>query len=107
MPIDPNRRRDGAARAPRLTRDEAETIAVQAVGFLASREDHFLRFVALTGMTVDGVRASLGDGAVLGAVLDFVLADEALLLEFAAAAGIAPDRPARARALLPGAPAPD
>lgn len=105
MPIDPNRRRDGRVRAAPLTRDEAETLAIQAVAFLAGQEEHFLRFVALTGTTVDTLRESLADAAVLGAVLDFVLADEALLLAFCASAAIAPDRPARARRLLPGAPA--
>ncbi len=102
MPIDPNRRRGGLPRAAKLTREEAETIAIQAVAFLAGQEDHFLRFVALTGTSVDAVRESLGDPAVLGAVLDFVLADEALLLAFCASASIAPDRPAGARRLLPG-----
>lgn len=102
MPIDPNRRRDGPSRAPGLTRDDAETLAIQAVAFLAGQEDHFLRFVALTGTSVDAVRESLGDPAVLGAVLDFVLADEALLLAFCASVSIAPDRPGRARRLLPG-----
>ena len=107
MPIDPNRRRDHSARASRLTRDEAETLAIQAVAFLAGQEDHFLRFVALTGTSVDTVRESLGDAAVLGAVLDFVLADEALVVAFCAASGLAPDLPARARRLLPGAPVED
>lgn len=104
MPIDPNRRRDPAGRPARLTADDAETLAIRAVGFLAGEEDRFLRFVALTGMTVDAVRARLADPAVLGAVLDFVLADEALLLAFCAEAEIAPELPARARRLLPGAP---
>ena len=104
MPIQEGRVRAAAGRTPKLGRAEAETLAIRAVTFLAAREDLFLRFVALTGMSVDQVRASLADAAVLGAVLDFVLADEALLLDLARELAVPPDLPARARRLLPGGP---
>jgi hypothetical protein len=107
VPIQENRPRRPPGRAPRLTREDAETLAIRVVAFLAEREDLFLRFVALSGMSVDQVRASLADPAVLGAVLDFVLADEALVLELAAALAVPADLPARARRLLPGAPVED
>jgi hypothetical protein len=103
VPIQENRPRRLIGRAPKLTRGDAETLAIRAVAFLAAREELLLRFVALSGMGVDQLRASLGDPAVLGAVLDFVLADEALVLELAAALEVAADLPARARRLLPGA----
>lgn len=89
---------------PKLTREDAETLALRALVHLAEREDLFLRFVALTGMSVDEVRARIGDGATLGAVLDFMLGDEALVIEFATACELPPDTVAKARALLPGAP---
>jgi hypothetical protein len=104
MPIQENRPRGPGGRAPRLTREDAETLAIRAVAFLAAREDLFLRFVALTGMSVDQVRGSLADPAVLGAVLDFVLADETLVLALVRELDVAPELPARARRLLPGAP---
>ena len=104
MPIQENRPRRPVGRTPKLTREAAETLAIRAVAFLAEREELFLRFVALTGMSVDQVRGSLADPVVLGAVLDFVLADEALVLELVAALDVAPDLPARARRLLPGGP---
>jgi hypothetical protein len=104
MPIQEGRARAPLGRARKLTREDAETLAIRAVAFLAAREDLFLRFVALTGMSVDQVRGNLADPAVLGAVLDFVLADEALVLEMVGELQVAPDLPARARRLLPGAP---
>jgi hypothetical protein len=107
MPIQEGRPRRPIGRAPRLTREDAETLAIRAVAFLAGREELFLRFVALTGMTVEQVRASLAEPTVLGAVLDFVLADEALVVELAAELDVPPDLPARARRLLPGAPVDD
>jgi hypothetical protein len=48
------------------------------------------------------VRARAADPEFLGFVLDFLLSDEAALVAFAEEAGIAPDRPLRARAALPG-----
>ena len=42
------------------------------------------------------------DTTVLAGVLDYILGDESLVLEFAEYAGIAPDAPARARSALPG-----
>jgi hypothetical protein len=104
MPIQEGRVRGPGGRPPKLTLEDAETLAICAVGFLAAREDLFLRFVALTGLSVDQVRERLGDPAVLGAVLDFMLADEALVLAFVQELDVAPELPARARRLLPGAP---
>jgi hypothetical protein len=107
VPIQENRPRRPVGREAKLTREDAETLAIRAVGFLAAREDLFLRFVTLTGMTVDQVRGQLAEPAVLGAVLDFVLADEALVLALVQELDVAPELPARARRLLPGAPVED
>lgn len=85
------------------TREEAETLAIRAVGFLADRPDLFRRFLGLSGLTVEDVRGRLADPALLGAVLDFILFDEALTRELAAEVGVAPDMPVRARRQLPGA----
>jgi hypothetical protein len=107
MPIQEGRVRRSGGRAAKLSREDAETVAIRAVAFLAAREDLFLRFVSLTGMTGDQVRGSLAEPAVLGAVLDFVLADEALVLALVQELDVAPELPARARRLLPGAPVED
>ena len=80
---------------------EAEAVALQAVAFIVGDEDLMPRFVALTGCGGDEIRARLAEPAFLGAVLDFLLADEPSLLSFAAAAGVAPDAPMRARRRFP------
>ena len=87
-----------------LTQEAAEAIAIRAVGFLAARESLMLRFMALTGLSIDDVKARLGDPETLGAVLDFILFDESLVTEFAAAIEVEPGVPAAARRKLPGAP---
>lgn len=48
------------------------------------------------------MRERAADPEFLGFVLDFLLMDDATLIAFAEDEGIAPDRPLRARAALPG-----
>jgi hypothetical protein len=88
-------------RRPRLDRDAAMAIAAQAVGFLAEDSDRLARFLALTGLAPDALRSGLSQPTLLGAVLDHLLSDEALLLAFAEAAALPPELPAAARRLLP------
>lgn len=85
-------------------KDTAETAALQALGFVAADDDRLARFMGLAGVSVDELKARASDPAFLGGVLDFVLEDEALLLEFCEASGLKPAAVARLRADLPGAP---
>ena len=85
------------------TQEEAETLAIRMVGALAHRPELLQRFLALAGISPDDLRSRLGEPALLGAVLDFVLYDEALTRELAAALDVPPEFPALARRQLPGA----
>lgn len=84
------------------TADAALDLAAEALGFLAADPERLRRFLALSGLDPSEVRAAAADPGFLPAVLDYVLADESLLLAFAAAQGIAPERVARTRAALGG-----
>jgi hypothetical protein len=84
--------------------ENAETIALQALAWLAREEDHLARFMGLAGLSVDELRARASEPAFLGGVLDFVLENEALLVAFAEAAELKPEAVARVRRQLPGAP---
>ena len=86
-----------------MERDVAESIALQALAFIAGEAKHLERLLAETGLTAESLRADAAEPTLLAGVLDFVLADEARLLDFCGHAGLKPDRPARARARLPGA----
>lgn len=88
------------------TAPEAETLALDALRFLAGEPERLGRFLALTGMGPADLMARAADPALLGAVLDHVLADESLLHLCAAETGVAPDAIARARRRLPGGPVP-
>ncbi len=85
-----------------MNQDAAQTVAIMALSFLAEDADRLGRFMGWTGLGIDEVRAAASDPALLGGVLDYLLAHEALLVEFADHAGIAPEEPARARQALPG-----
>ena len=83
-------------------RDEAEAFAIHAVGYLAGQEDGLERFSSLTGIGIDEIRARIADGDFLGAVLDYVLFDDKLVSDVAAAADLLPEAVLQARRLLPG-----
>ena len=92
---------DQATLSP-LPRDAAETLALTALGWIAADEERAGAFLGMAGATPEDLRARAQDPEFLGFVLDFLLADEEALLAFCEAEGLAPDRPMRARAGLPG-----
>ncbi|ABD27542.1 conserved hypothetical protein [Novosphingobium aromaticivorans DSM 12444] len=64
---------------------------------MLSDTDRAERFLGLTGLTPDELRAGLGDPAVLGAVIDFLANHEADLVNAAFALDIAPEAIVAAR----------
>jgi hypothetical protein len=84
--------------------DQAETIALQALGFLAEDVQRLGRFLALTGLGPAELKAEAGSARMLAAVLDHLMKDESLLLVFAAGSAIAPELIAAAHRQLEGAP---
>ena len=90
-----------AAQTP-LPPERAEVLALTALGWLAAQDDLLAGFLGASGASLDDLRARAADPAFLGAVLDFVLMDDAWVLGFAAHAQVPPDMVLRARAGLPG-----
>jgi Protein of unknown function (DUF3572) len=82
--------------------DSAQSLAVSALAFIAPDSDRLNRFLSLTGLGPDNLRTAAADPAFLGSVLDYLVGDEALLVEFAADAGLKPETVARACAVLRG-----
>jgi hypothetical protein len=92
---------------PDQRRDAAEGIAIEALSFLATDPERIARFLALTGLTPQTLRAAAATPGFLGAVMEHVTADSSLLLTFAANAGRDPEEIARAREILIGPPVPE
>lgn len=85
-----------------LTMDDAIALALKGLTFLASDGPRLTRFLRLTGMEPDDLRAQAGEDATLIAVLDHLLSDQSLLLVFAAEIPVPPERVEQARVLLAG-----
>jgi len=94
------------ARSTTALREAAEQLAVSALGFLAAEPDRLSRFLSLSGLGPQNLRAAAADPAFLASVLDYLLSDEPLLLAFAAAQEQAPETIAAARRAL-GEPPPE
>ena len=85
-----------------MPRAEAEALAASALEWLTRDPGRLGAFLAVTGAGLEDLRGLIADPVFLGSVLDFLLSDEAMLMAFCEALDLAPDRPMRARAGLPG-----
>ncbi len=86
--------------------DSAHALALQALAFIVSEPETAGGFLAQGGLSPDELAARAGDPDLLAAVMDFILSEDRLVLDFAAAAGVAPEKILSARAALPGGDAP-
>ena len=84
------------------SQDFAETVALQCLGWIAGHEELLPVFLGSTGAAEADLRAGAQDPDFLGSVLDFLLMDDAWVVEFCAAHGMSNDAPMQARAALPG-----
>lgn len=89
---------DGGA----VRRDAAEALGIEALSFLAAEPERLGRFLALAGVGPDELRAAATAPHFLAGVLDHLVGDERLLIEFAAHAQIKPEAVMRAAIALGG-----
>lgn len=85
-----------------MRQESAETLALQALGWILGQDDLLAAFLAATGASGDDLRSLAATPEFLAAVLEFLVAEDDRVLAFAAAAGIAPTLPMEARATLAG-----
>jgi hypothetical protein len=81
-------------------KEAARALAVAALTFLAGDHERLERFLALTGLGPQSLRAAAREPSFLLGVLDHVASDESLLLAFAGESGFDPEDVGRARAVL-------
>lgn len=87
---------------PRQTLQDAEGLAIQALGFLAAEPERIGPFLAVTGLDPGRLRAAAAEPGFLAAILEHIGSSDSLLLEFAGNLGLNPESVAQARRLLAG-----
>jgi hypothetical protein len=63
-------------------REEAEAVAIRALGFVAADPELLPRFLAITGIEAAAIRRAAAEPGFLAGVLQFVMAHEPTLLRF-------------------------
>lgn len=81
-----------------------EEVAFLAVGFVAANEESLSQFLSLSGAGLSDLRSRLQDPDFLGSVLDFILGQEELMLEFCSKNNLTPQNVWKARTYFPGMP---
>ena len=86
-------------------REDAESVAITALGHIAADPQLLGRFLAATGIEASTLRAAASEPGFLSAVTGFLMGNEPALLAFTANEGLRPEAIARAHTLLtsPGA----
>jgi Protein of unknown function (DUF3572) len=92
------------AKEARINRKIAETLAIQALGFMAGDPERLGVFLAATGIGPEMIRTAAAEPSFLAGVLDHVCGDEALLIAVADHAGVTPQDVEHAQAVLSGRP---
>lgn len=82
--------------------EAADAIALRAVAWLAGKDDLLEVFMGSTGASADDLRQNLETPEFQASVLDFLLMDDAWVMQFCDAESLPYDRLMRARAALPG-----
>lgn len=85
-----------------MNQNQAEMTGIKALGWLAGQDELLTRFLGMTGIEAGDIRVRAQDPEFLGFVLDFLLTEDQLVIDFCEASGIATEAPMQARMVLPG-----
>lgn len=81
---------------------DAESIAIDGLAFIAGNDELLPRFLGLTGIPADQIREAAREKGFLAGVLQFLLAHEPSLLSFCEHSGHAPESVSNAADSLAG-----
>ncbi len=81
---------------------QAETIAIQALGWLAGDDELLESFLGTSGADVNDLKGMAQNPTFLGSILDFILMDDAFVTRFCDSVGLSYETPMQARQFLPG-----
>ncbi len=78
------------------TPEQAEILAIQALGYLADTQEELQRMLTATGMDIEAAKQSMQSQEGLAGLLDYICQDESILLGFCETLRIQADEPMRA-----------
>ena len=85
-----------------ISADGAETLALNALAWLAGNDELMPVFLGATGASEADLRARAAEPEFLGSVLDFLTMDDNWVMQFCDSQGLAYEMPLQARMSLPG-----
>ena len=85
-----------------MQQESAETLGLRALAWLAGNDELLPVFLGSTGAGTDELSARARDPEFLASVLDFLMMNDAWVLDFARAEAVKPTDLAEARQALPG-----
>lgn len=88
--------------AGKIGREAAEAVAAQALAWVAEDAERINGFLNLSGLSPGELMAQAADPRILGAVLDYLMTEDRLVMAFCDEVGLAYTVPQAARAVLPG-----
>ena len=83
--------------------EQAEMIALQALGWLVGNDELREIFMGASGVSADDLRTRASDPAFLSSVLGFLTMDDAWVVSFCDSVGLQYEQPLQAQYALPGA----
>ena len=83
-----------------MDRTRAEAMAVEGLSFLAGSPERLIRFLDVSGLSPDTLRAAAAEPGFFAGLMDYLVSDEELLLAFAGEIGASPESVMQARHLL-------
>ena len=85
-----------------MRQEQAETVGIQALTWLAGEPDLLEVYLGATGANVNDLKQMAQNTEFLGSILDFVLQADEHVTKFCDMAGLSYEVPMQARQLLPG-----
>ena len=107
MRIDPPRGAVKSAAHLEYRTEQAEILAISALGWIAADPERLERFVAVSGLDLGDLRRAATEPGFAAGVLDYICSDEPTLLALAEHAKLPPEQIAGAQMLLSGPPVED
>lgn len=92
----------GPQKRTKMSREDAEAVAISTLTYLSETPDLMQRFLALSGIEASAIREAAAEPHFFAGVLKFFLAHEPTLMAFCAAREMEPRMVSGALAQLPG-----